>query len=169
MTCVGTPLSLLWWLRFDFCITFRPTCCCSYCPTAVLWFQFRKENCRKFLFIKSCQFRPWVGEDGPEGEYRCSSTLSLTSALEGMGDERNVPAALPPPPGEGPGTRSIAGWVSHRAGLDGCENLAPTGIRSPDRPARSDWAIPAHFIHKLYRFSVDVSEARVPFNWCLKV
>ena len=112
MTCVGTPLSLLWWLRLDFCITFRPTC---YCPTAVLWFQFRKENCRKFLFIKSCQVRPWVGHDDPEGEYRYSSTLSLTSALEGVGGERNVPAALPPPPGEGPGTRSIAGWVSPRA------------------------------------------------------
>jgi hypothetical protein len=27
--------------------------------------------------------------------------------------------------------------VSPRAGLDVCENLVPTGIRSPDRPARS--------------------------------
>ena len=25
-----------------------------------------------------------------------------------------------------------------RAGLEGAENLAPTGIRSPDRPARSE-------------------------------
>ena len=30
-----------------------------------------------------------------------------------------------------------AGWAP-RAGLDGCENLAPTGIRSPDRTARSE-------------------------------
>jgi hypothetical protein len=28
--------------------------------------------------------------------------------------------------------------VGHRAGLEGAENLAPTEIRSPDRPARSE-------------------------------
>jgi hypothetical protein len=28
--------------------------------------------------------------------------------------------------------------VGPRAGLDGSENLAPTGIRSPDLPARSE-------------------------------
>ena len=28
-------------------------------------------------------------------------------------------------------------WVGPRAGLDGLENVAPTGIRSPDGPARS--------------------------------
>ena len=40
-----------------------------------------------------------------------------------------------------------AGWVPGQV-WTGAENLAPTGIRSPDRPARSescytDWAIPA--------------------------
>ena len=29
------------------------------------------------------------------------------------------------------------GWVGPRVGLDRCENLAPTGFRSPDRPDRS--------------------------------
>jgi len=28
-------------------------------------------------------------------------------------------------PRERPGTHCIGGWVSHRADLDGCENLAP--------------------------------------------
>ena len=41
-------------------------------------------------------------------------------------------------------------WVAFRAGQDGCENFAPTGIRSPYRLARSkhysDWAIPAHVL-----------------------
>jgi len=32
--------------------------------------------------------------------------------------------------------------VGPRAGLDSAENLAPTGIRSLDRPARSSVAIP---------------------------
>jgi hypothetical protein len=37
-----------------------------------------------------------------------NSTLSLTSALDGMGSERHAPAALPR---ERPGTRCIGGWV----------------------------------------------------------
>ena len=28
---------------------------------------------------------PRTGHGGPEGEYRCNSTLSLTSALDGVG------------------------------------------------------------------------------------
>jgi hypothetical protein len=33
--------------------------------------------------------------EGPEEEHRCSSTLSLTSALDGVGGQRHAPAALP--------------------------------------------------------------------------
>jgi hypothetical protein len=40
--------------------------------------------------------------------------------------------------------------VGPRAGVDVCENLAPTGIRSPDRPARSQslyrLSYPAHLV-----------------------
>ena len=39
---------------------------------------------------------PTTGHQGPEGEQRYSSTLSLTSALDGVGDQRYAPAALPP-------------------------------------------------------------------------
>ena len=53
-----------------------------------------------------------------------------------MGGQRHPPAALPP---ERPGTHCIGGWVDPRAGLDGCGKLSPTGIRSPDRPVRSEW------------------------------
>jgi hypothetical protein len=53
-------------------------------------------------------------------------------ALEGVRDQRHAPAVLYPQ--ERPGTHCTGGWVGPRAGL---ENLAPTGIRSPDRPARS--------------------------------
>jgi hypothetical protein len=41
-------------------------------------------------------------------------------------------------PRERPGTHRIAGWVGPRAGLENAKKLAPTGIRSPDRPARSE-------------------------------
>jgi hypothetical protein len=46
--------------------------------------------------------------------------------------------AWPLYPLERPGTHCIGGWVGPRDGLDGSENLAPTRIRSPDRPARSE-------------------------------
>ena len=36
------------------------------------------------------------------------------------------------------GTHCIRGWVGLRAGLDGCGKSRPKGIRSPDRPARSE-------------------------------
>ena len=52
----------------------------------------------------------------------------------GMCDQRHAPAALPPVKRHG--TRCIGGWVDLRAGMDGAENLASTGIRSPDLPAR---------------------------------
>jgi hypothetical protein len=46
-----------------------------------------------------------------------------------------TPRPLYPP--ERPGTDCTGDWVGSRAGLDVCENSRPTGIRSPDRPARS--------------------------------
>jgi hypothetical protein len=47
------------------------------------------------------------GYEGPEGEYRHSSTLSLTLALNGVGDQRHDPAALPP--GKKTGTHCAGG------------------------------------------------------------
>jgi hypothetical protein len=37
-----------------------------------------------------------TGHDGPEVEYRYSSTLSLTSVVDGVGGQRHASAALPP-------------------------------------------------------------------------
>jgi hypothetical protein len=45
---------------------------------------------------------------------------------------------MPLYPRQRPGTHCVGGWVGLRAGLDSAENLAPTGIRSPDRPARCE-------------------------------
>jgi len=54
-----------------------------------------------------------------------SSTLSLTSALDGVGGQCNIKATLLPE--KRPGTLWIGGWVGPRAGLDGC------GISHPHR------------------------------------
>jgi hypothetical protein len=49
---------------------------------------------------------------------------------------------------ERPGTHYTGGWVGLRADLDVWKKLAPTGIRSPDRPARNQslyrLSYPAH-------------------------
>ena len=61
----------------------------------------------------------------------------MSSALRwGMGGQHHAPAALPPGKTRYPLYRGLGGplgpvWTD-------AENLAPTGIRSPDRPARSE-------------------------------
>jgi len=61
-----------------------------------------------------------------------SSTLSLTSALDGVGDERHAPAAIPP--GKWSGTHCIGGWVSPKAGLDGWGKSRPPPPPGFDSP-----------------------------------
>jgi hypothetical protein len=97
-----------------------------------------KKNCApSWLFTKSkVKVHPRTGHKGPEIEQRYSYTLSLTSAIDGVGGQRHAPAALPPV--KRPDTHCIGAWVGLMVDLDGAENLTPTGIRSPDRPACSD-------------------------------
>ena len=75
------------------------------------------------------------GHTGPEGEYRYSSTLSLTSVLDGVGGQHHTPAALPP--GKRSGTDCVGGCVASGPDWTGAENLTFTEIRSPDRPTSS--------------------------------
>jgi len=57
-----------------------------------------------------------------------SFTLSLTSEIDGVGGQRHAPAALL---SARPGTHCTGGWVSPRAGLEGCEKSRPsTGFDS---------------------------------------
>jgi hypothetical protein len=96
------------------------------------------------------------GHEGPKGKYRYSCTLSLTSALEGVGWSRPCPHRFTP------GKETL--YTLYRR-LDGCQGRSeqmrkispPTGIRSPDRPACSDslyrMSYPAHTkIRDRYKF-----------------
>ena len=58
--------------------------------------------------------RPRTSHEGSEVEYRYGCTLSLTSALDWMGNYLRVPVALPP------ANHFIGGCVDPMAGLDGC-------------------------------------------------
>jgi hypothetical protein len=87
----------------------------------------------------------------PEGAYRNSSSLSLTSALNGVGGHRHAPASLPPPPpGNSAGTKGAGAWVGPEPVWTGVGNLVTTGIRSPDRPARSESQYVLRYEHYLF-------------------
>jgi hypothetical protein len=75
-----------------------------------------------------------AGQEGPE--LRNSSTLSLTSALDGVGGQRHAPAALPPEMAQYP-LYSRLGWHQGRSGRVRKISSA-TGIRFSDRPAHSE-------------------------------
>ena len=85
-----------------------------------------------YIYIKGNVYHK-TGHEGPEEEQRYYLILSLTSALNGVCCQRHGPAALPP--GKGPGTNCIVGWVGLRAGLGGCRKSRLLGIRSPELPA----------------------------------
>ena len=91
------------------------------------------------IFFKACKVKdkvhPRTGHEGPEGEYKYSCTLSLTSALDGDGYSTPKPGRFTPGKDAVP-TVQEAGWVPVQVWTS-AENLAPTGIRSPDRRTRS--------------------------------
>jgi len=72
---------------------------------------------------------PGTDHEGPEREYRYNCTLSLTSALEGVGGKRHALAALTPGKIRYPLYRVLL-WT----GLDRGENSRPPA----DRPTRSE-------------------------------
>ena len=84
---------------------------------------------------KKDKVHPVTGHKGPEREYMYGSTLSLISALYGVGGQRHAPDTLPP--GE-IRTHCIGGWVDTRTGLDRCGKTRPHRDLNLDRPARSE-------------------------------
>ena len=78
-----------------------------------------------------------------------SSTLPSTSALDGGGWSAPRPGRFTP--GKDPVSIVQEAGLTPGAVWTGTENLAPTGIRSPNRPARSEslyrLSYPGPFIH----------------------
>jgi hypothetical protein len=80
---------------------------------------------------------PRTGHEGPEGEYRYSSTLTLTSALDGVGGQRHAPAALPP--GKRAGIHCTGGWVGPQGRYEWGRIISPpSGFDPRYLPARSE-------------------------------
>ena len=79
---------------------------------------------------------PITGHEGPEGEQMYSSTITSTLALDGGGWSTSRPRRFTPGKDPVPIVQE-AGWAPGPV-WTGSENLVPAGIRSPDRPARSE-------------------------------
>jgi hypothetical protein len=82
-----------------------------------------------------------------------SSTLPSTSALDEVGSQHHVPTALPPGKTQYPLYRRLGGPQGRLRRVQ--KILAPTGIRSPDRPAHSQSLYrvdqnACHSAHKIY-------------------
>jgi hypothetical protein len=75
------------------------------------------------------KFHPITGQEDADGEYRYSSTLSLTSALDGRWVVNATSQSLYPR--ERTGTDCIGGWVGPRAGLEGCGKFRPYRDSNP--------------------------------------
>ena len=108
------------------------------------------KNLTAFIFkrqegVKN-KVRPRTGYEGPEGDYRYRSTLSLTSALDGG-------EWLTPHLGRSiPGKRDLVPIVQDATWAPGtvwisAKNFRPTGIRSLDCPVRSEALPPVHSVH----------------------
>jgi hypothetical protein len=100
-----------------------------------IWWFFSstlQNMCRETLNSRkgkgTVKTHPRTGHEGRKREQRYSS-LSLTSALDGSGWSKPSPGYFTP-------GKEEAGWTPGPV-WRGAKNLAPTGIRSPDHPARS--------------------------------
>jgi hypothetical protein len=89
-------------------------------------------SCRSIPQLKPfCKVHPVTGHEGPEVEYRCNSTLSLTSALDEGGWSTPRPGRFTPGKDPVPIVQE-AGWATGPV-WTGAENLDPL-----DRPPRSE-------------------------------
>jgi hypothetical protein len=68
-------------------------------------------------------------------------SVGIAHLFFNLGTRRGCVVSITPRlllPQERPGTHCTGGWVGPGAGLDRCGKSPPTGIRSPDLPARSE-------------------------------
>ena len=119
-------------------------------------------------FATPCVLTACKGHEGSEGEYRYSSTLCLTSALYGGGWSTPRPGRFTPYKYPVHIVEE-AGWAPGPV-WTGAENLAPTGIRYPDRPARSELlyrlSYPGPFLRPVQKLRWEITSLRILMKNC---
>jgi hypothetical protein len=73
--------------------------------------------------LKKGKLHPRTGHEGQQQEWKYSSTLSLTSALDGAGV--STPRSGRFKPGKKPGTHCTGRLKEFRGGMDGCGKFCP--------------------------------------------
>jgi len=99
-----------------------------------------KKTGGTYLFFSQGEGKvhPRTGHKGPEGKEGYSSTLSLTSSIQDVDAFIIIATPLELYPRKDPlPTVREAGWVPGSVWTD-AENLAPTGIQSPEHPVCSE-------------------------------
>jgi hypothetical protein len=91
----------------------------------------RKPNISAIHIQGKSKGHPLTGHENPEGDYTYRSTLSLTSALDGVVVNATPRLLYPRNRDPVPILQGLAG-SQRRSGR--VRKIAPTGIRSPDRP-----------------------------------
>ena len=92
-------------------------------------------NYARDLCHVKCYVHPQTGHKGPDGK-KYNSTPSLASALDVGGWLKPTPG--PFNQGKRPSSNCMGGWVGPGPVWKGTKNLTTTGLRSPDRQARSE-------------------------------
>jgi hypothetical protein len=118
---------------------------------------FLRKVCMHILYFRTSQCFNWAPRhEGVLGEWKYSSTHSLTSALDGGEWSASRPGHITPKE-RAPGTHWIGGWVGPRAVLDAVAKREIPSHRRQWNPRTpivqsvaqryTDWAITALFSH----------------------
>jgi hypothetical protein len=125
-----------------------PASCRFWIPYR-LWHQhggshLNDSKCRRLVSVR---FALEEAMKAQTGEYRYSSALSLTSALDGVGGQRHAPAVLPPRMTRYPLNRRLGGPPGRSGRVR--RTSPPPGFDprtvQPVTSLSTDWTIPAHF------------------------
>ena len=105
-------------------------------PSLRVWWTMSGPSPSKINLKVKDKVHPRTGHEEPDGEYRYSSTLSLTSALVwGLGVQHHAPTAFLPEMTRHPLYMRV---VRPQGRLGQVRKISPpTWIRSADRPART--------------------------------
>jgi len=105
---------------------------------------------------------PRTVHEGPEGDLRYSSTLSLTLELDGVGGQRHAPATLPSGKTRYPLHRRLGG-PQRRSGRVWKFSSSLGFDPQPVASRYTDWAIPAHILLK--QSLLNYAFLSVEFSW----
>ena len=86
-----------------------------------------------YLYVRRPKVHPRTGHEGPGGEKRYSSTLSFTSALDGVGGQRHTPTTLPRERDPVPIVQK-AGWAPGPVWTDAAISPSPGFDPEPSSP-----------------------------------